>query len=60
MPTTPITYVGRYDSVYVPVLGLDIAKDETVDVDSEIAKSLLEQPDNWKPGKKSTTKSEEN
>ena len=60
MSTTPVTYVGRYDAVYVPVLGLDVAKDETVDVDSEIAKSLLEQPDNWKSGKKSTTKTEEN
>ena len=60
MSTTPVTYVGVHDAVEVPAAGLlEVKNGETVEVDSKIAESLLEQSANWKPGKKSTTKNEE-
>ena len=59
MSTTPIKYVGAHDAVEVPAANLlEVKNGETVEVDSEIAKSLLEQADNWRPGKKSTNNTE--
>ena len=61
MSTTPNKYVGAHDAVEVPAANLlEVKNGETVEVDSDLAKSLLEQPDNWQPGKKSTAKTEEN
>lgn len=47
----PITYVGVFDAVEVDGLGV-VSNGETVDAPAELAKSLLEQTDNWTAGKK--------
>lgn len=56
-----IKYVGPFDAVEVPALGRDVKRGEPIEVeDAEIAKSLLEQKDNWqrvsKPAKKAAAK----
>ena len=43
-----IRYVGPYDAVEVPALGVVVERDAEVDVaDDDLAASLLEQSDNW-------------
>lgn len=45
-----IRYVGPYDAVEVPALGVVCERDATIDVaDAELAASLLDQADNWTP-----------
>ncbi|WP_332645111.1 hypothetical protein [Aeromicrobium sp.] len=59
MSTTPVKYVGPFDAVEVPAANLlEVKNGETVEVDADLAKSLLDQPDNWRPGKKSTNQTE--
>lgn len=44
-----IQYVGPFeDGVFVDGLG-DVPKGEPVDCPADLAKGLLEQPDNWQP-----------
>lgn len=43
-----IKYVGPHDGVEVPSLGLTFTRGEPVEVDADAAKSLLDQPDNYK------------
>jgi hypothetical protein len=51
-----ITYVGPFDAVHVPALAAEVRKNESVEADTDTAKSLLEQGDNWKPAKAATKK----
>lgn len=45
-----IRYVGPFDAVEVPDLGVVCERDGTVDVaDDDLAASLLDQADNWTP-----------
>ena len=54
MPVTR-TYSGPYDQVEIPALGLVVKYGEPVEVDTDTAKLLDEQPDNWaKPSTKNT------
>lgn len=46
-----IKYVGPFDAVEVDGLGV-VQNGESVEVDSDLAKSLLEQESNWASGKK--------
>lgn len=52
--TVSLTYVGTHDAVNVPDLAnpgswhaTDVEKGKSVDVPEDVAKSLLEQEDNW-------------
>lgn len=60
-----ITYVGPFESVYLPIFDADVAHGETVEVsDPAVAASLLDQPSNWrakppKPTKAAPAKSTE-
>ena len=48
-----ITYVGPFDEAVVNIDGVPRVKHgETIDVDADVAKRLLEQPDNWQPAAK--------
>lgn len=42
-----IKYVGNHDAV--EVAGLVVKRGESADFPAQIAKSLLDQPDNWQP-----------
>lgn len=53
----PITYTGPFDAVEVDGLGV-VENGVTVDAPAELAKSLLEQADNWAAGKKPAAKSD--
>ena len=46
----PITYIGKFDAVEVDGLGV-VENGVTVDAPAELAKSLLEQADNWAAAK---------
>lgn len=49
-----ITYVGPFDAVEVDGLGV-VKNGDSIDAPDALAKSLLEQADNWSaPSKKST------
>ena len=45
-----ITYVGTFDAVEVDGIGV-VASGESVTVADDLAKSLLEQTDNWQASK---------
>ena len=54
MATTQVQYVGPFTAVDVVSDDglLTVERGQTVEVDGEFAKRLLEQPDNWrKPGR---------
>lgn len=54
MATTQVQYVGPFTAVDVVTDDglLAVEHGQTVEVDGELAKRLLEQPDNWrKPGR---------
>ena len=54
-----IEYIGPHDEVSLDGVGL-VKNGDFIDVPDELAKSLLEQTDNWaKSAKKSTSKNEE-
>jgi hypothetical protein len=51
---TQIRYKGPFDQVEVPALDKYVPRLKWIEVDTEIAKSLLEQEDNWeRPAPKS-------
>lgn len=52
-----IRYVGPFDAVDVPGLGLNISG--IVDCPDDLAASLLEQEDNWKPAKAAKSKDDD-
>lgn len=43
MATRQVKYVGPYDEVEVPAAGIRVKRGETVEVESDIAKSLTAQ-----------------
>jgi hypothetical protein len=50
-----VTYVGPFDLVYVPRLGVEVRQGESVETgDAATAESLLAQRDNWQPAKSKT------
>jgi hypothetical protein len=53
-----ITYVGSYDEVEVPSVGVVCKRGATVEVPDSLADSLLEQSDNWQPVKATEKKKE--
>jgi hypothetical protein len=54
-----LKYVGPHDAVEVRDVGATVARGESCDFPADLAKSLLEQPDNWQPVKaKKTTEKE--
>lgn len=56
-----LTYIGPHDEVEVEVAPnkwAEVKNKGTIEVGDQLAESLLEQPDNWKPATK-TTKSQE-
>ena len=57
-----VKYVGMFDSAWVPEMnppfGLEVQRGQTVDVDDELGKRLLEQATNWAaPGAKAKASS---
>lgn len=51
----PVTrqYIGPFDEVEIPSLGLTVKRGGSIEVESEVAASLDEQPDVWaKPNTK--------
>jgi hypothetical protein len=55
---TMVQYVGPFDEVEVPALGAIVKRGKPVEVDSDLAKEMLKQEDNWERPKPSTTKKE--
>jgi hypothetical protein len=54
-----ITYVGPFESVYVPIFDAEVAQGETVEVtDPDAAASLLDQPSNWRAKPTKPTKAD--
>lgn len=61
---TKLVYVGPFDRVEYPQTAMAFKSDrlgwaeanrgDTVEVDVDVAESLLEQPDNWQPAKPKT------
>lgn len=49
-----VKYVGSHDAV--DVAGLSVKRGESVDVPTEIGKSLLQQETNWQPAAATKTK----
>lgn len=48
-----IRYIGPSEEVWLPATGQLVKKNHQVEIeDDELAKSLLEQPDNWELVKK--------
>lgn len=61
VPTTKtVTYIGRHDSVYVPLGQLEVhcARGESIEVPAEVADSLLDQTANWAEPKTEPAKRE--
>lgn len=42
-----VKYVGPYDEVDIPDARLQCKRNQTIEVSSQLASSLLEQTDNW-------------
>lgn len=53
-----IVYVGSADEVEVPAAGIFAKKGEPVEVEDDVAKSLLKQESNWAAGKAKPSKKE--
>ena len=55
---TQLRYIGPFEAVEVPAAGAVVERLKWVEMDTEIARSLLEQEDNWERKPPSTTKKE--
>lgn len=59
MALTSVTYVGPFDAVHVPSLGVDVQRGQSIRVTADVAGTLptdegpgtglLAQPSNWQP-----------
>lgn len=47
-----VKYIGPFNEVEVPSLGVVVKRDGTVDVDDATGAALCEQPRNWKAATK--------
>jgi hypothetical protein len=55
---TQVVYHGPFDEVEVPALGQVVKRGRPIEVDSDLAKEMLKQEDNWKRPTPSSTKKE--
>ena len=53
-----LKYIGPHDAVELRDVGVTVARGESFDCPAELAKSLLEQPDNWQAVKAAKTEKE--
>lgn len=54
---TMVEWHGPFDEVEVPALGTIVKRGKPIEVDSDLAKEMLKQEDNWKrPAPSKTTK----
>jgi len=57
-----LTYIGPHDEVEIEVAPnkwADVKSEGTIEVGDQLAESLLEQPDNWKPATKNPKSQED-
>lgn len=55
-----VSYVGSYDEVEVPSVGVVCKRGAEVEVPDSLGKALLEQPENWQPVKATEKKKDVN
>ena len=53
-----LKYIGPHDAVELRDVGVTVVRGESFDCPAELAKSLLEQPDNWQAVKSAKTEKE--
>lgn len=52
---TMVRYIGPFDEVEVPAIGQVVKRLKPIEVDGDLAKAMLDQPDNWERPKPSKT-----